>query len=168
MRTRIPAALLALALALASPALTPPAVAMGSDSGPAKPAENAAFTAGKGHIKAGKYAEAIPALEQAVEAEPKNADAWNLLGFAHRKTSNFPQALEAYQKALAIEPAHRGANEYLGQLYLQTGQLDKAKERLQVLDGACLFGCEEYTSLKRAIESYGKTGGLPRDYGRKG
>jgi hypothetical protein len=40
------------------------------------------------------------------------------------------------------------------------GQLDKAKERLKVLDGACFFGCEEYTDLKEAISAYeAKTGG---------
>ena len=63
-------------------------------------------------------------------------------------------AISTHQKALAIKPDHRGANEYIGELYLETGQLEKAKERLKVLDSACFFGCEEYTTLKKAIAAY--------------
>ena len=36
------------------------------------------------------------------------------------------------------------------------GQLDKARERLDVLDSACFFGCEEYRELKAAIKAYEK------------
>ncbi len=63
-------------------------------------------------------------------------------------------ALAHYGRALELEPEHRGANEYLGELYLDLGQLAKAEERLQVLDKACFFGCEEYSELKAKIEAY--------------
>jgi hypothetical protein len=55
---------------------------------------------------------------------------------------------------LALKPKHRGANEYLGELYLEMGDLAKAEERLEVLDGACWFGCDEYSDLKEAIAKY--------------
>ncbi len=96
-----------------------------------------------------------------VAVEPKNADAWNFIGFSHRKLKNFDRALPAYKQALAIDPKHRGANEYLGELYLQIGDLAKAKKRLEKLDDICSFGCEEYNDLKAAIEAYesGKVSG---------
>jgi len=86
--------------------------------------------------------------------DSSDADAYNLLGFSHRKLGDVEAALAHYGKALALEPKHRGANEYLGELYLELGQLDKARERLKVLDGACFFGCEEYSELKAKIAAY--------------
>ena len=42
----------------------------------------------------------------------------------------------------------------LGELYLRTGNLEKAKERLEILDDAYIFGCEEFDDLKQAIKTY--------------
>jgi len=111
-------------------------------------------------IEKGGYAEALPLLEKAVAAEPKNADAYNYLGYSHRKLGDREKAFVFYRKALEIKPRHLGANEYLGELYLEMGELRKAEERLAVLDKACFFGCDEYSDLKEAIEAYKKqTGG---------
>src|SRR3546814_10871031 len=81
-------------------------------------------------------------------------DALIYLGYSNRQLGNNDAALTHYQAALALEPSHRGANEYLGELYLMLGDVAKAEERLEVLDGACFFGCEEYTELKNAITAY--------------
>jgi tetratricopeptide (TPR) repeat protein len=107
----------------------------------------------------GSYAEALPLLKKAVAAEPKNADAYNYLGFSHRKLGDTKAALGFYRKALEIKPKHLGANEYLGELYLDLGDLKKAEERLAVLDTACFFGCDEYSDLKKAIKAYKKRNG---------
>ena len=105
-------------------------------------------------IKAGKYADALPLLRKAEAKAPDNPDIHNYLGYAYRNLKRYDAALKHYRIALRLEPRHRGANEYLGELYLALGRLDKAEERLAVLDRACLFGCEEYTELKEAIEAY--------------
>lgn len=105
-------------------------------------------------FKVGDYAGAIPLLEKAIAIEPGNADVYNLLGFSHRKLGEVDAALTQYGKALALEPKHRGANEYLGELYLELGHLDKAQERLEVLDKACFFGCDEYWELKAKVKAY--------------
>lgn len=69
-------------------------------------------------------------------------------------------AFAHYDTALELNPKHRGANEYLGELYLELGRLEEAQARLDVLDGACFFGCEEYSELKAKIEAYlAKVGG---------
>ncbi len=105
-------------------------------------------------VKAADYGKALSLLRKVVAAKPGNADAWNYIGFSHRKLKKFGPAMTAYRKALAIDPDHRGANEYLGELYLQTGDLAMARQRLEILNSACFFGCEEYDDLKAAIASY--------------
>lgn len=105
-------------------------------------------------IEAGEYRAALDQLE-ALEAEQSDdADVYNLLGYSHRKLEQYERAERYYQRALSIDPEHRGANEYLGELYLQTGRPELARERLQVLDDACFFGCEEYDELEAAIREY--------------
>ncbi len=112
---------------------------------------DADFTAAAMAIDAHKYEQAIPLLQKVVARDPKNADAWNGLGFANRKLGKYADALGFYEKALAINPEHLGANEYLGELYLLTGDMPKAQERLARLDKLCPFGCQEYRDLKAAI-----------------
>jgi tetratricopeptide (TPR) repeat protein len=89
-----------------------------------------------------------------------NADWHNLMGYGLRKSSppDLKGAQEHYDEALRLKPNHRGALEYSGELYLMKGDLASAEKRLAQLDKACLFGCEEYKDLKKAIEQY-KTNG---------
>lgn len=133
-------------------------MAAGSSSTSRPPAASRAqptpYELGVKAVKAGDYARALTQLQKVVQTDPRNADAWNYVGFSHRKLKQFDQSLAAYQKALAINPDHRGANEYLGELYLMTGEPQKARERLAKLQSLCPRGCEEYDDLRKAIESY--------------
>jgi len=104
-------------------------------------------------VDAGKYDDAIDILEDIVDDNPKNADAWNLLGYSHRKLGEYDDALEYYEKALKLKPNHVGANEYLGELYLEMKDLPKAEERLAVLAKAC-NGCEEQKELEEKIADF--------------
>lgn len=134
------------------------AFAAGSwDDGPS--GRNANLVTAEEKIKAGDYAAAIESLSKVTKAEPKNADAYNYLGYSHRKLGQFDEALGYYQKALSIDPDHLGANEYLGELYLQTSQLAKAEAQLEILDGLCFFGCDEYRELRDKIAAYKSAGG---------
>ena len=105
-------------------------------------------------IDAGKYESAIDRLHNVLDTDPDNPDIMSLLGFSYRKTQNYEDALTFYQWALRVEPEHRGANEYLGELYLETNQFDKAIRQLEILDSLCTFNCKEYSTLKKAIDSY--------------
>ncbi len=128
-------------------------MAAGSSSSSTQPkADN--YENGVKAVKAADYRTAIMLLNKVVVAKPKDADAWNYIGFSNRKLKRFDKALNAYQKALSIDPDHRGANEYLGELYLQTDDLANARKRLEKLDDICTFGCEEYNDLKAAIAAY--------------
>jgi len=110
------------------------------------------LSAARAQIKSQKWAAAIDTLKLALEAEPNNADANNLMGYSLRKSGNVQRAEGFYLKALKLSPKHKGANEYLGELYVEIGQLEKAKQRLEVLEGICGTGCEEYKDLKAAID----------------
>lgn len=105
-------------------------------------------------IQQERFAAAVERLKKVLSDEPRNADAYNFLGYTHRQLGDFDTAFNYYFKALSFQPSHLGANEYLGELYLQLGDVKKAEERLAVLDWACLFGCEEYSDLKAAIDTY--------------
>lgn len=105
-------------------------------------------------IKADKCDEAIPLLQSVVTDNPRDADAWNYLGFCHRKLGKLQEALGYYERALKISPKHRGAHEYLGELYLLMGDLAKAEQQLTVLKDLCPSGCEELEDLEADIADY--------------
>jgi tetratricopeptide (TPR) repeat protein len=104
-------------------------------------------------IERGRFKDAIGVLRHVVEAEPRNADALNLLGFSLRKSGDMRNAQGFYLKALKIRPNHRGANEYLGELYVEIGQIEKAQQQLQALEAICGTSCREYRELKKYIDA---------------
>jgi tetratricopeptide (TPR) repeat protein len=120
---------------------------------PAKPVDPA-FSQAKGMIDQKNYAGAVPLLQQVVQRDPRNADAYNLLGYATRAGGNPNGSLQYYQQAIAIDPKHLGAHEYLGEAYLMLDRPAEAEQMLARLDSFCVFGCSEYRQLKAAIASY--------------
>ncbi|MBO6827299.1 MAG: tetratricopeptide repeat protein [Sneathiella sp.] len=130
--------------------------AMGSDSGSSSLVKTAdpSYDLGKQAIEAENWTTAIGHLNKTVEKDPKNADAFNYLGFAHRQLGDYDTAFQEYGKALALNPNHKGANEYIGEAYLKTGNLQKAEMHLAKLDEICTFGCAEYTLLKRKVAEF--------------
>lgn len=130
--------------------------AVGSDDGsPAtSSATTGAYSTAKKLVDAKQYNEAIPVLVKLVEAEPRNANEWNLLAFANRKLNHLDHAARYYERALKINPRHLGALEYQGELFLAIGQPDLAKANLQKLKTLC-GSCEEWEDLRDAIRAAG-------------
>ncbi len=150
-------------IVLAAMALSGPALAMGSSSDQpeaTKAGPPTDYSRAKAMIEAKNFKEAIPLLQQVVAKEPKNAEAYNLLGYATRKSGDPNGSLQYYTTALQIDPKHLGANEYLGEAYLMLGKLPQAEQQLARLDQLCMFGCVEYRTLKTAIADY-KAGKKP-------
>jgi Flp pilus assembly protein TadD len=58
------------------------------------------------HLQAGKTADAVADLEQAVKLSPWQPVFHNQLGIAYRQNGQFAKAREAYQKALTLDPAY--------------------------------------------------------------
>ena len=125
----------------------------------AKPADPS-YAQGKALVEAKRFKEAMPYLQQAVAKDPKNADAYNLMGYATRKSGDANGSLQYYNQALAIDPKHLGAHEYIGEAYLQLDRPQDAQQHLAKLDSLCTFGCTEYRMLKAAIADY-KAGKKP-------
>jgi Flp pilus assembly protein TadD len=160
MRATLLAALTVSALGLSAPVL---AAGGGSSESPAaQPAKpvDPDFARAKAMIEARDYRGAMPLLQQVVAKDPRNADAYNLMGFATRKSGNPSGSLQYYQQALAIDPRHIGAHEYIGEAYLMLDRPAEAEQHLARLDSLCVFGCTEYRMLKAAIANY-KAGRKP-------
>jgi Flp pilus assembly protein TadD len=103
------------------------------------------------------YSDAISILNDIVETNPREADAYNLLGFSQRKSKDFTRAEQNYKRALRLNPDHKGALEYVGELYLETNRRDKAEESLARLEKLCPQGCEELDDLREAMASGGQS-----------
>lgn len=135
---------------------------MGSDSGSTgatKPALNVDFENGKKSIDQKEWDAAITSFNKVIAMDPKNADAFNYLGFANRQKGLYDKAFGYYNSALRLNPTHKGANEYIGEAYLQIGDLANAEKHLSKLDDICTFGCAEYSLLKRAVADYKQKNG---------
>ena len=128
----------------------------GGDAATPAKKEDPDYTAGVKAIEAKQYAKAIPLLESSIKRTPDDADAWNWLAYATRLNGDPAKSIPLYEKALAIDPKHLGAHEYIGEAYLALNNLPKAKEHLARLDRLCLFSCEQYRDLKKAIQAYEK------------
>jgi tetratricopeptide (TPR) repeat protein len=139
------------------------AQAMGSDNPAPPPAPRPApappplgLSAAEAAVKAKQYEQAIAELEKVLAREPNNVDALNYMAYSHRELGRYEPSLAFYQRALAINPNHRGANEYLGQLYIKLGRMPEARAQLTKLQRLCGTRCEEYQSLKAALDAAAK------------
>jgi len=146
--------LLMLAVALlVIPALVPAAWAATSPPPAARPVDTD-YENGMKAIKSQNWQVAIEYFNRVAAREPANADVQNELGYAWRKSGNLDLAFKHYDEALRLNPKHKGAHEYIGEAYLMAGNLPKAEEHLAALDKICVFSCEEFRDLKKAIEEY--------------
>lgn len=137
-----------IALALAGAAL-----AADIETTPAKNAQVDDFTAGKKAISAKNWSEAVSSFNKVVAKDPKNADAYNYLGYSNRWMGKYDDAFAAYGKALALDPKHKGALEYSGIAYLKTNQKAQADAQLAKLQAICAT-CEETRDLAKAVAEY--------------
>jgi Flp pilus assembly protein TadD len=108
-------------------------------------------------IDAKDWSRALFELNQAVNDEPRNADAHNLLGYTYRKrpAPDLVKAFEQYNSALKLNPNHKGAHEYIGEAYLADKKPAEAEKHLARLETICgNKTCEEYADLFKSIADY--------------
>ncbi len=136
-------------------ALLSAAYAVDTESTPAKDAACDDCVAGKAAVEQKQWTLAAERFKRATLQDPKNADAWNMLGYSSRWAGKYPEAFDAYARALALEPNHRGANSYLGVAYVRTNDLGKARAQLAKVESICgNKDCDEYKLLDKAIAEY--------------
>ena len=157
--------LVVLAATLLLGAGTPSFAAGGGGGGADQPAAvtkpvDSTFAQAKAMIDAKNYAAAMPLLQQVVAKNPRDADAYTLMGYATRKSGNANGSLQFYNQALGLDPKHIGAHEYIGEAYLMLDRPAEAEQHLARLDSLCVFGCTEYRMLKTAVANY-KAGKKP-------
>ena len=111
------------------------------------------FERGKQAIAAGDWKRAAGFLERAADADPRNADVFNLLAYSYRHLDRLDEAFEHYGRALDLDPRHLGAHEYIGEAYLMVGDLAKAEDHLATLTEICA-ACEETEELAEAIAQF--------------
>ena len=76
------------------------------------------------HARAGRQADAVAALERAVQVSPTQPRFFNELGIAYRNNGQFAKAKDAYERAIALDASHAAALLNLGilnDLYLGNG-----------------------------------------------
>ena len=112
------------------------------------------FAAGLKALARSDWNGAIRVLAAAALRDARNADIQNYLGYAYRRLRRLDAAFTHYQLAVTLNPRQRSAHEHLGEAYLVVGNLAKAEEHLAALERICLIPCEQYDSLRKAIETY--------------
>ncbi len=137
-----------LSLAMAGAAMAAP-----SEAAPLQNAQIDNFVAGKKAIDAKNWELAVASFDKVVAQDPKNADAYNYLGYSNRWLGRYDAAFAAYDKALALDPTHKGALNYSGIAYLKTNQKAKAEAQLAKLQTSCAH-CDETKLLAKAIADY--------------
>jgi tetratricopeptide (TPR) repeat protein len=95
------------------------------------------------------YAGAIVILSALGHDE--HPDVANLIGFASRKLGRTEDARAWYEKALAADPKHSRTWQYYGMWHLERGDRAQAEQHLERIQLICGQGCEEFTSLRDAL-----------------
>ena len=75
-----------------------------------------------------EFSAKILQLEQYLEKNPKDAEAWAQLGHLFFDSNQPENAIEAYEKSLAIEPGNTGVITDMGVMYRRSNQPKKAIE----------------------------------------
>ncbi|CAI2717450.1 tetratricopeptide repeat protein [Nitrospina watsonii] len=94
------------------------------------------------YIEAQDFGQAERSFKQALEKNPKNAEAHYNLGGVYNYQGRYEDAEKSFQLALRYDPAHMDAHYSLGYTYEQMGNVDKAHR--------------EFTTYKRLKKRYDK------------
>lgn len=76
----------------------------------------------------GNYDSAVGFFENAVNKNPKRADAWVQVGYCKVKQGKSQEAIRAYQQALQLKPDDAEIHNKLGDAYYYAGRLSEAIE----------------------------------------
>ena len=149
---RIYAIFLGAAILAVTPNLTY-AAGTGDDSEANEPSMRENYQDAVRAVESKDYRKAIALLNKVIDEKPRHPDALNYLGYSHRKLGDYALGVTYYKKALSLEADHLGANEYLGQAYVELGNLAGAESQLASLAKVCGLDCDEYKSLKQALDA---------------
>lgn len=77
-----------------------------------------------------RNAEALPAAEETVNANPFSADAWSIRAWALSRNGRYAEAVASALQALSLDPKHASAMAFMAEAYLDSGQPALAGEKI--------------------------------------
>lgn len=105
-------------------------------------------------LQANQFADAARAFGRVVDAAPKNAYAYYMLGLAKAGQQDLKAARKAYEKAVKLDAAMVPARRELGVTLAKLGDAAKAQAQLDELkarDATCAGTCAQSADLKAAV-----------------
>ena len=106
---------------------------------------------GKAAQAAGNLDAAQDAIEIALVVDPRNRQAFVVLGDISQSRGLPGKAIRLSREALALEPNDVGAIRGQGEALVAKGAIEKAKENLTKLRAICGAGCTDANQLATAI-----------------
>lgn len=111
--------------------------------------------AGSEALAAEENYQALALFEQAIVANPKNADAYVGLGQVHVALGKTKGGLKYFSVALEIEPTHLGALQAEAITFLSIGEVEDAQDTLSKISRICgEKGCAERDNVASAVSSF--------------
>src|ERR1700720_1637833 len=84
-------------------------------------------------LREGRIADAKIKIQEELQRNPADAEAYDLLGVACVNEKDFPAALEAFQHALQLAPNSARTRNSIANVYVAQGKLDLAEKELQTV-----------------------------------
>jgi tetratricopeptide (TPR) repeat protein len=84
-------------------------------------------------LREGRTAAAKSKIQEELQRDPRNADAYDLLGVACVNEKDFPGALEAFQHALKLAPNSVRTRNGIANVYVAQGKLDLAEQEFRTV-----------------------------------
>lgn len=106
--------------------------------------------------KLGLNDKAVEDYTKAVELDPKNADAFESMGYVYSLKGEHDKAIPYYEKAIALHPKKGEAYNNLGYTWFQKGNTNKALEYLNKAIEVDPDYAESYRSRAEVYESMGE------------
>lgn len=114
------------------------------------------YQRGTAAMQAGKYRDAVSAFEHVTDSQPRDANAWYMLGLARAGANDIKGASKAYQRAVKLDPAPVAPHKELALSYARLKDTAKAGAELDALKAraaTCGESCPEAADLKAAIDA---------------
>ena len=91
------------------------------------------FDKGQTYFQQGKYPEAAIEFQNAIQNDPKFADAHYQLAQTYLKQADWPRAFQELSRTVALTPENLKAQIDLANLFLAAGRLSDAQDRANVV-----------------------------------
>ncbi len=96
------------------------------------PSAEILFYLGSSYSKLGKFQQAIPILEQALEIQPDYLEAYMEIGMAYQNNNKFEKALSAFEHVLVADPDNGSALFFKGMVLQNLKREDQAIDSFQL------------------------------------